>query len=128
MALRPYGRTFVAVKDEFAIFRQFVPIRTNWVHQDASATTGRRESLRSRSGRAVVAAVQSRPRCSRADVARVTGLSTSAVSTLVADLIEAEVLVELDTKASGAGGRTAAALVWHPEQDRRSGSILATPT
>jgi len=40
----------------------------------------------------------------------VTGLSTSAVSTLVADLIEAEVLVEFGTKASGAGGRPAVAL------------------
>jgi len=58
----------------------------------------------------------------------VTGLSTSAVSTLVADLIEAEVLVELGTKASGAGGRPAVPSVWHPEQNRWSGFILATPT
>ena len=43
MTRRRYGRTFVAVKDELAIFRQFVPIRTNWVHKDASVTTGRRE-------------------------------------------------------------------------------------
>ena len=81
---------------------------------------GRRESLRSRNGQAVVAAVKSRPRCSRADVARVTGLSTSAVSTLVADLIEAEVLVELGTKASGAGGRPAVALGLAP----RAGSLV----
>jgi hypothetical protein len=45
----------------------------------------------------------------------VTGLSTSAVSTLVADLIEAEVLVELGTKASGAGGRPAVALGLAPQ-------------
>jgi hypothetical protein len=58
----------------------------------------------------------------------VTGLSTSAASTLVADLIETEVLVELGTKASDAGGRPAVALGWHPEQNRWWGSILATPT
>jgi len=50
----------------------------------------------------------------------VTGLSTSAVSTLVADLIEAEVLVELGTKASGAGGRPAVALGLAP----RAGSLV----
>ncbi len=44
-----------------------------------------------------------------------TGLSTSAVSTLVADLIEAKVLVELGTKASGAGGRPAVALGLAPQ-------------
>ena len=48
-----------------------------------------------------------------------TGLSTSAVSTLVADLIEAEV-VELGTKASGAGGRAAVALGLAP----RAGSLV----
>src|SRR3954447_14180105 len=80
----------------------------------------RRESLRSRNGQAVVAAVYSRPRSSRADFARVTGLSTSAVSTLVADLIEAEVLVELGTKASDAGGRPAVALGLAP----RAGSLV----
>ena len=51
-----------------------------------------------------------------------TGLSTSAVSTLVADLIEAEVLVELGTKASGAGGRPAVALGLAP----RAGSLVGT--
>jgi len=50
----------------------------------------------------------------------VTGLSTSAVSTLVADLIEAEVLVELGTKASGAGGGPAVALGLAP----RTGSLV----
>jgi hypothetical protein len=50
----------------------------------------------------------------------VTGLSTSAVSTLVADLIEAKVLVELGTKASGAGGRPAVALGLAP----RAGSLV----
>ena len=49
-----------------------------------------------------------------------TGLSTSAVSTLVADLIEAEVLVELGTTASGAGGRPAVALGLAP----RAGSLV----
>jgi hypothetical protein len=46
----------------------------------------------------------------------------------LAELIEAEVLVAFGTKASGAGGRPAGPSVWLPEQDRWSGSILATPT
>ena len=57
-----------------------------------------------------------------------TGLSTSAVSTLVADLIEAKVLVELGTKASGAGGRPTVALGLAPQAGSLVGSILATPT
>ncbi|WP_081795423.1 ROK family protein [Nocardioides sp. URHA0020] len=78
------------------------------------------ESLRSRNGRAVVAAVQARPRCSRADVARLTGLSTSAVSILVASLIDAGVLVELGIKPAAAGGRPAMALGLAP----RAGSLI----
>src|SRR3954447_22053392 len=78
------------------------------------------ESLRSRNGRAVVAAVQARPRCSRADVARLTGLSTSAVSILVASLIDAGVLGELGIKPVAAGGRPAMALGLAP----RAGSLI----
>jgi predicted NBD/HSP70 family sugar kinase len=64
-------------------------------------TSGNLESLRGRNRRAVVAAVQSHPGASRADVARVTGLSTTTVSTLVAELVSGGVLVELGTVRGG---------------------------
>ncbi|GAB7004696.1 ROK family transcriptional regulator [Nocardioides sp. AN3] len=73
-----------------------------------------------RNGEAVVAAVRSHPRCSRADVARVTGLSTSAVSSLVGSLIEAGVLVELGTNPSTSGGRPSVSLGLAP----RAGSVV----
>lgn len=69
-----------------------------------------RDPLSSRNAQAVLAAVQSRPRCSRADVARTTGLSTSAVSTLVSRLISAGLLVELGSNPSGSGGRPSVSL------------------
>lgn len=78
------------------------------------------ESLLSRNGRAVLAAVQARPRCSRADVARLTGLSTSAVSTLVSGLLSAGLLVELGTSPSSSGGRPAVSLGLAP----RAGSLV----
>lgn len=100
----------------------FVPWGTNlrMAHTLPPVDTGRRAPLRERNRQAVVSAVQSRPRCSRADVARVTGLSTSAVSTLVAELIEAQVLVELGTRVSGSGGRPSVALGLAP----RAGSLV----
>lgn len=78
------------------------------------------ESLLSRNGRAVLAAVQSRPRCSRADVARATGLSTSAVSALVTSLIAAGLLVELGTNPAIGGGRPSVSLGLAP----RAGSVI----
>src|SRR3954468_11536874 len=59
---------------------------------------------------AVLAAVQARPRCSRADIARATGLSTSAVSTLVTSLIGAGLLEERGVQPSGSGGRPSVSL------------------
>jgi predicted NBD/HSP70 family sugar kinase len=77
--------------------------------------TARVGSVRSRNGAAVLAAVQARPGSSRADVARATGLSTSAVSLLVADLIARGLLVELGTSPSAGGGRPAVALGLAPQ-------------
>ena len=77
-------------------------------------------TVRGRNGLAVLAAVQSRPRCSRADVARVTGLSTSAVSTLVAELVAAELLVELGARPSPSGGRPSVSLGIAP----RAGALI----
>lgn len=82
--------------------------------------TGSLESLRTRNGQAVLAAVQDRPRCSRADIARATGLSTSAVSTLVSDLVAAGLLVELGTRAPAGGGRPSVSLGLAP----RAGSSI----
>ncbi|GAB2471850.1 ROK family protein [Jatrophihabitans fulvus] len=77
--------------------------------------TGSLESLRDRNRQAVVSAVQSRPACSRADVARLTGLSTTTVSTLVAELVADGVLVERGATRSGTtGGRPAVALGMNP--------------
>ncbi|MCA1982209.1 ROK family transcriptional regulator [Nocardioides nematodiphilus] len=78
------------------------------------------ESLVSRNGRAVLAAIQSRPRCSRADVARATGLSTSAVSALVTRLIAAGLLVELGANPATGGGRPSVSLGLAP----RAGSVI----
>jgi len=74
----------------------------------------------SRNGRAVLDAVRSRPRCSRADVARATGLSTSAVSALVSSLIAAGLLVELGTKPASGGGRPSVSLGLAP----RAGALI----
>jgi len=78
------------------------------------------ETLLSRNGRAVLDAVQTKPRCSRADVARLTGLSTSAVSTLVNHLITTGLLVELGTSPSSSGGRPAVSLGLAP----RAGALV----
>jgi predicted NBD/HSP70 family sugar kinase len=66
-------------------------------------STGGLESLRGRNRQAVVAAVQAHPGASRAQVARITGLSTTTVSTLVAELIAGRVLLELGTVRTGGG-------------------------
>lgn len=85
-------------------------------------TAGSVESLRSRNRRAVLAAVQAHPRSSRAQIARTTGLSTSTVSTLVAELVDGDVLIELgETPAGrGTGGRPATSLGINP----RAGAVL----
>ncbi len=72
-------------------------------------SSGDLESLRGRNRRAVVAAVQRHPRASRAQVSRATGLSTTTVSTLVAELVDGGVLVELGT-IRGGGGRPSVSL------------------
>jgi predicted NBD/HSP70 family sugar kinase len=78
-------------------------------------TGGTLESLRARNRQAIVAGVQSRPGSSRADIARVTGLSTTTVSALVAQLVDGGVLVEGGAlPASGAGGRPATSLGINP--------------
>ena len=67
-------------------------------------------SRTARNRRAIVTAVQEHPRASRADLARVTGLSTSTVSSLVAQLLATGVLVETGAAPLGTGGRPAVSL------------------
>lgn len=82
-----------------------------------------RDTVRARNRREVLAAVQARPRSSRADVARRTRLSTSAVSTLVADLVASGLLVELGPVPTG-GGRPSIALGLAPTAGRVVGIHL----
>jgi len=79
------------------------------------ASVGSLRSLRARNRLAVLRAVQRRPHSTRTDVARRTGLSTTTVSSLVADLLAGSVLVELDGRTRGpAGGRPAGMLGLNP--------------
>lgn len=61
-------------------------------------TSGSLASLRERNRTRVIEALRERGIASRAELARVTGLSRSTVSTIVADLIEAGLAIERDEK------------------------------
>jgi predicted NBD/HSP70 family sugar kinase len=79
------------------------------------AFAGSLRSLRARNRLAVLQAVQQRPRTTRVEIARRTGLSGTTVSSLVADLIADSVLVELADRARPAsGGRPAGMLGLNP--------------
>lgn len=79
------------------------------------AFAGSLRSLRARNRLAVLQAVQQRPRATRVDIARRTGLSGTTVSSLVADLIADSVLVELGDRAHPpSGGRPAGMLGLNP--------------
>src|SRR6185436_16002638 len=67
-----------------------------------TAGSGSLESLRERNRRQLVDALRSRGSASRADLARITGLSRSTVSTLVAELQASGLVVEhADPRAPG---------------------------
>jgi len=85
----------------------------NYSPDDSPA--GSLRSLRSRNRLAVLQAVQHRPGATRTEIARRTGLSGTTVASLVAELLTASVLVELDDRAQmPAGGRPAGRLGLHP--------------
>jgi len=85
----------------------------NYSPDDSPA--GSLRSLRSRNRLAVLQAVQHRPGATRTEIARRTGLSGTTVASLVAELLTASVLVELDDRAQmPAGGRPAGMLGLHP--------------
>jgi glucokinase-like ROK family protein len=68
-----------------------------------SPRTGSLESLRARNRLRVVEALRSRGTVSRADIARLTGLSRSTVSSLVTDLQATGLVVERDVAGAPAG-------------------------
>jgi predicted NBD/HSP70 family sugar kinase len=68
------------------------------------AGSGSLESLRERNRRQLVDTLRRRGSASRADLARLTGLSRSTVSTLVADLQASGLVVEQDEARAPAGG------------------------
>ncbi len=88
---------------------------TAWVRGNA-ARVGSLPSLRQRNRSLVITAVRDSGATSRVDIARVTGLSKTTVSSLVADLLADAVLIEpaeADKTSSGAG-RPATLLALHP--------------
>ncbi|HVU93539.1 MAG TPA: ROK family transcriptional regulator, partial [Jatrophihabitans sp.] len=78
------------------------------------AAAGSLRSLRARNRLAVLQAVQGSPGCTRAEIARRTGLSGTTVSSLVAELLTGAVLVERDGRGAPAGGRPAGTLALSP--------------
>jgi len=65
--------------------------------------SGSLASLREGNRKRVIDALRERGRASRADLARITGLSRSTVSTLVADLIDSGLAAEQEATGEGAG-------------------------
>ncbi|HZY77792.1 MAG TPA: ROK family transcriptional regulator [Jatrophihabitantaceae bacterium] len=78
-------------------------------------TSGSLTSLRQRNREQVLATLRERGTASRAEIAKRTGLSTSTVSTLIGELINELVIVELDDRpATSSGGRPARMLAFNP--------------
>src|SRR5438309_8579175 len=77
--------------------------------------------LRDRNPGRVLSELRTRGRLSQAEIARVTGLSRTTVSSLVAELREAGLVLELDSSRPGRrGGRPAVQLELHES----SGAVL----
>lgn len=84
--------------------------------------------LRQRNRRRVLEVVRHRGTTSRADIAKQTGLSTTTVSTLVGELLDERVLVELPDRTgngSSNGGRPARLLAFDPAAGGAVGVHLA---
>ncbi len=88
---------------------------------------GSLEGLRRGNRLRVLKVLRQRGRASRSDISRTTGLSRSTVSTLVCQLLEDAVLVELPERASAAtsGGRPATLLQLNPAAGGAIGVHLA---
>jgi predicted NBD/HSP70 family sugar kinase len=94
---------------------------------DSPGSPGSLEGLRLGNRRRVLDVMRQRGTASRTDVVRLTGLSRSTVSTLVGQLVEDAVLVELPERASAApvGGRPATLLRLNPSAGGAVGVHLA---
>ena len=75
------------------------------MHLVRSPRTGSLESLRARNRLRVVDALRSRGSVSRADIARLTGLSRTTVSSLVTDLQATGLVVEREVAGAPAGAQ-----------------------
>jgi predicted NBD/HSP70 family sugar kinase len=88
--------------------------------------SGSLESLRARNRRRVIDTLRQRGTASRAEIARLTGLSRSTVSSLVGELQDAGLVVE--TTGAGDGGVPRGQLQGRPPVllalDRRAGAVL----
>src|SRR5207249_9944710 len=75
---------------------------------------GSLSSLRDRNRRRVLDVLRISGRTSQADIARATGLSRTTIHTLIGELKEEGMVLEVDGRPAGAGsGRPAAQLVLH---------------
>ena len=90
--------------------------RRSAAFSDAGAG-GSLPSLRQRNRSSVIGAVRDRGATSRADITRLTGLSKTTVSSLVAELLSESVFIEpaAPDKASTGSGRPAIPLALHPQ-------------
>src|SRR5260370_41169512 len=76
--------------------------------------------LRDRNRQRVLDVLRIRGRTSQADIARATGLSRTTIHTLIGELKQEEMVVEVDGRPAGAGsGRPAGQLV--PQKTSRAG-------
>lgn len=85
-----------------------------------TSPTGSLTSLRLRNRLQVLKTVQERPSVSRVEISRLTGLSRTTVSSLVAELLAESLLVELPERANAGtsvvgGGRPPISLALHPD-------------
>jgi predicted NBD/HSP70 family sugar kinase len=102
-------------------------LRNNLLYGGAMIeSSGSLTGLRQRNRRQVLEVVRQRGSTSRAEIAKTSGLSTSTVSTLVAELVEDAVLVESDDRAGATGaGRPARVLRFNPAGGGLAGIHLA---
>lgn len=93
----------------------------------ATTAAGSLPGLRRRNRLQVLELVRDRGSISRADIAKQSGLSTTTVSTLVGELLDEGVLVELDNRTAPAGGagRPARLLAFDPAAGAAIGIHLA---
>jgi len=89
----------------------------------------RHDDLRRRNRAMIISAVRRSPQPSRTEIAGITGLSHSTISTIAADLIEEGILVETKGETAGSKrGRPQVALGFNPETSSVVTMLLALNT